>query len=127
MHRGFAQFLGTRGISVESRRDGSAVIVSDEHNRVFVHPAAQGDVALEAHIVELPTDARRADDQIERALAFAGERMSDWRETLVLSGNERQLQLQWRIGADEDARGVALALEEFLNALGDWRREMGEL
>lgn len=126
-HRGLAAFLGERGIVAEDRPDGAVVLVSDARNRVFVHPAPEGEVALEAQIVELPADVRQADDMLERALALAGERMSEWREAVVLTSGERLLQLQWRVGADEDAQGVGHALEDFLNALGDWRRSMGEL
>jgi hypothetical protein len=127
-HRGFAAFLAARGIqAAEERPDGAFVLVSDERHRVYVHPAPRGELALESQIVELPADTRRADELIERAMDFAGERLSDWREAVVLTADERQLQLQWRIGADEGVPGVAEALEEFLNALGDWRRAMGEL
>lgn len=126
-HRGLAAFLQDHRIEVQERPDGAVVLMSDGRNRVFVHPAPLGDVALEAHVVELPADAQRADELLDTALALAGERMTDSREAVVLAAGERQLLLQWRIGSDDDARGVALALEKFLNALGDWRRSMGEL
>ena len=126
VHRGLAAFLAERNFVAEGRPDGAVVLLSDGRHRVFIHPAPQGEVALEVQVVELATDARRADEMLEQALAFAGDRLTQGRESIVLTPNERQLQLQWRVGADEDANAVADAMEKFLNALAAWRQEMGE-
>ena len=127
-HRGLHAFMAERHIAPsEERADGAAVLVCDERIRVFVHPAAQGSLVLEARVMELAVDTRRADAALRNALVLASERLADAPEALVLTPDGRELQLQWPVNADDDARAVAAALEEFLNALGDWRRAMGEL
>jgi hypothetical protein len=105
-HVALADYLQRNRISMESERsDGALVVVYDRQYRVYFYPAQHGDVVLEA-------------------LGMAMEYWDESAETLALAADERSLLLQRRVSEYATLSEFEQALEDFLNSLASWRREL---
>ncbi|HVZ45033.1 MAG TPA: CesT family type III secretion system chaperone [Ramlibacter sp.] len=127
-HGGFAGYLLRERIDPPApRSDGAVALVFDGNMRVLVHPAARGDVVLEAQLRSLPPGANAADEVLMNALDVAGRREELDADYLVLAPEEDRLLLQQRIAADAAADEFEAALGRFLDALTGWRAHFGVL
>jgi hypothetical protein len=127
-HAGFSGYLLRARLEPgAARADGSVALVFDGNMRVVLHPAARGDLVLEAQLRALPTSSGMADDMMMDALVVAGHREPDDADYLVLSPEQDCLMLQQRVGADASADEFEDALGRFLNALAGWRAHFGVL
>jgi hypothetical protein len=127
-HAGFSGYmLRARLEPGAPRSDGATSLVFDGNMRVLLHPAARGDLVLEAQIRLLPTAAAAVDDALMDALTMAGNREPGDADCLVLSPEEDRLLLQQRIGAAASADEFEVALGRFLDALTGWRAHFGVL
>lgn len=124
-HVALADYLQRNRISMESERgDGALVVVYDRQYRVHFHPAQHGDVVLEARVKVLPASAQAAMQVLEHALGLAMAFWDESAETLALASDERSLLLQRRISEYATLGEFEQALEDFLNSLASWRREL---
>ena len=127
-HSGFSGYvLRARLNPGPPRTDGSMAVVFDGNMRVLLHPAARGDVVLEAQLRALPSSAHQADSMLMDAMVVAGHRDPDCAEYLVLAPEQDRLMLQQRVNADASADEFERALTHFLNALTGWRAHFGVL
>jgi hypothetical protein len=127
-HAGFAGYLLRARLEPgPPLADGAVALVFDGNMRVLLHPAARGDIVLEAQLCALPAAASSADDMLADALALAGRRDPVDADCLVLGAGGDRLMLQQRVGAAASADEFELALGRFLNALTAWRAHFGVL
>ncbi len=123
LHAGLSGFLERRQLMPESERlDGAVVVTLDDRFRIYCRPAPHGDLVLESRLLELPPRPGDADELIQRCLFTAWVRMAEHAEVPVLSEDESQILIQRRVPADASIDEFEAALEDFSNALSDWRR-----
>lgn len=124
-HVALMAYLQRNRIDADSERgDGAVVVVFDRQYRVCFHPAQHGDVVLEARLKVLPATAEQAASTLERALRLAPQRWDESAETLALAADERSLLLQRRVSEYATVSEFEQVLEDFVNSLADWRREL---
>lgn len=127
-HAGFSGYMLRARLPESSpRADGAVALVFDGNMRVLLHPAARGDLVLEAQIRVLPQAPSVADDALMDALIVAGNREPLDADCLVLSPEEDRLMLQQRVGAAASADEFEVALGKFLDSLTAWRAHFGVL
>ena len=123
-HDGLASYLARRNQvgAADERSDGAVVLVFDEQYRVFCRPAPRGDLVFETTLTALPDDAARSDALLGEAVRLAAQGLEVQPDALVLSEDERALLLQRRLPADAGSGEFEQGLEDFVNAIGAWRR-----
>ncbi|MDB5798419.1 MAG: hypothetical protein JWP36_2321 [Paucimonas sp.] len=122
-HAALAAWMRSRDLKPGAPRpDGATLLVFDNSIRVLCHPASRGDVVFEYKLFELPASRREQEELLEQVAGLAYSRLAAQQETLVLASDAPVLLLQQRVGAGASQREFEAALENFLNAIDDWRR-----
>ena len=123
IHNGLAGYLYRQGLRQQAERvDGAVVLVFDRRYRVFCRPAAHGDLVLECRVVDLPGDAREADDMIRECLFASWVRMREHPDIPALSEDGMSIVVQLSVPSDSTINEFERALESYVNSLADWRR-----
>ena len=105
-----------------ARFDGAVVVVVDVRYRVFIRPAPHGDLVLESKLVSLPSKKNEADELIELCLMGSWVRMLEFAEVPVLSENQEEILLQYRVSMDATVDDFEMVLGQFVNSLSEWHR-----
>jgi len=123
LHNGFAGYLERHRMQSEiERMDGAVVLLFDRRYRVFCRPAPHGDLVLESRVIELPAEIDAADSLIQECLFASWVRLPDFPDVPALSEDGLSIVIQLRIPSDASVNEVESALENYVNALSDWRR-----
>jgi hypothetical protein len=123
MHAGLHSYMGRNSMSAKAPLiDGSIVLVLDKRYRVFCRPAPHGDLVFESRLVQLPTKTEEADELIRLCLMGSWVRLRTHSEIPVLSNDQTEISLQQRIPADASVDEFEGVLEQFTNAIAEWRR-----
>jgi hypothetical protein len=125
LHTGVKDFMTRRGISSSAlRNDGRLSLTIDEKYRIHLRPVANGQLALQAKVMELPDTAnsRAADEVIEHLLNRSAGMLREYASTLCLEPQGQTVQLQALLAADTSCEQLEAEIAEFTNALDFWVR-----
>jgi hypothetical protein len=123
LHNGFAGYLARHRLQSDIERvDGAVVLLFDRRYRVFCRPAPHGDLVLESRVIEVPAEIDAADNLIQECLLASWVRLPDFQDVPALSDDGLAIVIQQRISSDASVNEVESALENYVNALSDWRR-----
>ena len=123
LHNGFAGYLARHRLQSDIERvDGAVVLLFDRRYRVFCRPAPHGDLVLESRVIEVPAEIDAADILIQECLLASWVRLPDFPDVPALSDDGLAIVIQQRIPSDASVNEVESALENYVNALSDWRR-----
>jgi hypothetical protein len=73
-------------------------------------------------VIELPAEIDAADSLIQECLFASWVRLPDFPDVPALSEDGLSIVIQLRIPSDASVNEVESALENYVNALSDWRR-----
>lgn len=119
------EWARTRGIAVQPRtRDGRVAFNVDDAYRVYVYPAPDNRLLVEARVTDLPTDTEARERLVLEALQSATGRIRDRRERLVADAAETALLLQCEAAADDGVEAFNETLGDFINHLAAWRTQL---
>ena len=124
-HPTVQKFMARRGISSQSlSRDGRLSITIDGKYRIYLRPAINGQLALQAKVVELPDPEMQAnaDRTIENLMNRSAGLMREHASTLCLEPGGQTIRLQMLLAADTDIEQLGVAIAEFTNSLDYWVR-----
>jgi hypothetical protein len=122
LHAGLRNYLDRMNISQDPDQQGKIVLTFDQRYRIRCWPTTGGDLILESNIFNLPADAHERAELLNEALCSAAGRLYTCSDTLILDEDENVVYVQQRIAADAAFDEFESELEQFLNALGNWRQ-----
>jgi hypothetical protein len=108
----------------QERVDGAIVLTLDKQYRVYCRPAPFGDLVMESRLLDLPTAPAEREATLRECATLSWLRMQDHAEIPVISPDGGYLLLQQRFPADASVDEFERSLENFVHAIGDWRRFM---
>jgi hypothetical protein len=108
----------------QERVDGAIVLTLDKQYRVYCRPAPFGDLVMESRLLDLPTAPAEREATLRECATVSWLRMQDHAEIPVISPDGGYLLLQQRFPADASVDEFERSLENFVHAIGDWRRFM---
>ncbi|MDK2123505.1 CesT family type III secretion system chaperone [Parachitinimonas caeni] len=127
VHPTVREFLTRQGLPIEPRADGRIVLTIDQRYRIACTPAA-GDLLLETRIGNLPLDAKRKDEVIDRIMQLSGSRLNEHADGPVLQDDQSTVALQRHVPRTVTLFEFERALGEFANGAAYWKSAMkGEL
>jgi len=114
-----------RGIEHLPRmRDGRIAFNVDERYRVYLYPAPENRLLIEARICDLPAAADARERLMHEALQAATGRMREQNARLTVDAADTQLLLQADTTLDAGVAALDDALGAFLNHLAVWRTQL---
>lgn len=125
-HPALMRYLAKCGlVDGGTRHDDAVELVLDGTLRILCRPGPRGTMVFESRLVELPADRRAIDAMLEQTLRFAGERLGDCDDHPAMSEGTATLLLQQHLGAEAELEAFESSLENFSNAVEDWRAQLG--
>ena len=127
-HEGLVKYLAdSRGGDGSVSPDGSITMVFDGRYRVACLTLSNGELLLEARICDLPIEALPRRALLEELLVQTGRRLERDAEWMSITKDRQTLVLQKTLPAQASLMDVERLLENFINALANWRRMAGVL
>ncbi|RYZ12661.1 MAG: hypothetical protein EOO24_02575 [Comamonadaceae bacterium] len=125
-HPALVRYLAKRGlVDGGTRHDDAVELVLDGTLRILCRPGARGTMVFESRLTELPAERKAVDVLLEQTLRFAGERLGDCDDHPAMSEGSATLLLQQHLDAEAELDAFESGLENFSNAIEDWRRQLG--
>ena len=124
-HTSINDLMARRGISSSAlRNDGRLSLTIDEKYRIHLRPASNGQLALQAKVMELrdTENSRAADEAIEYLLNRSAGMLREYASTLCLEPHGQTVQLQTLLASDTSCEQLEAEIAEFTNALDFWVR-----
>ena len=127
-HDGLSKYLAERqaGKGCVSP-DGSITLVFDGRYRVACLGMSNGELLLEARVCELPAGAAPRSSLLEALLLQSGRALERHGEWMTMTPDRQTLVLQQTLPVLATVMDVEVRLENFINALANWRRLAGVL
>lgn len=124
LHPAVRAYAARHGIPPEAfRSDGRMALTFDEAYRVQVRPAAQGQLALTARLLDLEGWPAPAVDELLLKVCALGCGLARLHAPgLTLDGSTRALQLQQLLPATTSVETLERELGDFVNVLAFWHR-----
>lgn len=127
-HDGLARYLAERHVGDGYvSPDGSITMVFDGRYRVACLVLSNGELLLEARICDLAADAAARRSLLEELLLQTGRTLERHAEWMSITQDRQTLVLQQTLPAQAPLMDVERLLEDFINALANWRRLAGVL
>lgn len=108
----------------EERVDGAVVLTLDKEYRVYCRPAPYGDLVMESRLLDLPAVPADREAVLRECATISWLRMQAHADIPVVSPDGGHLLLQQRFPADASVDEFERSLENFVHAIGEWRRLM---
>lgn len=107
-----------------ARLDGRFTLDIDQCGLVDLIPVANQWVVFDAMIGRVAPDANTKRKQITQVLARAASRILDSAEVVTLSEDEEQFRLQLYLDTALSPVDIEQAVEDYLNAIEQWRVDL---
>lgn len=116
-------FLERHQLKIDSDRiDRAVVLTLDKAYRVYCRPAPYGDLVMESRLLDLPTVPVDREAVLRECATVSWLRMQGHADVPVVSPDGGHLLLQQRFPSDATADEFEASLENFVDAIGEWRR-----
>ncbi len=106
------------------RVDGAVVLTLDKEYRVYCRPAPHGDLVMESRLLDLPVVPADREAILRECATISWLRMQRHADIPVVSPDGGHVLLQQRCPADATPDEFERSLENFVHAIGEWRRLM---